>query len=150
MGNVSQSFLWYARYNFEYLTLNKKRQAIQTHHSTLELLFWACCFVVFFYIFSRILTNRQALKSKIFLFELRNSNLCNKKEQICAVHSMDCFPCLCLYLNNYQIVLFFLIKGLQGKGGGHFFNSSLPLPPASQTLRHWPGDYCWELTSAHS
>ena len=25
---------------------------------------------------------------------------------------------------------------IAGKGGGHFFNSSLPLPPASQTLRH--------------
>ena len=25
------------------------------------------------------------------------------------------------------------------EGGGHFFNSSLPLPPASQTLRHWAG-----------
>ena len=23
-----------------------------------------------------------------------------------------------------------------GEGGGHFINSSLPLPPASQTLRH--------------
>ena len=23
-----------------------------------------------------------------------------------------------------------------GEGGGHFFNSSLPLPPASQTIRH--------------
>ena len=37
-----------------------------------------------------------------------------------------------------------------GEGGGHFFNSSLPLPPASQTLRHQLGDYCGELTSAHS
>ena len=37
-----------------------------------------------------------------------------------------------------------------GEGGGHFFNSSLPLPPASQTLRHQPGDYCRELTSTHS
>ena len=37
-----------------------------------------------------------------------------------------------------------------GEGRGHFFNSSLPLPPASQTLRHQPGDYCRELTSAHS
>ena len=36
-----------------------------------------------------------------------------------------------------------------GEGRGHFFNSSLPLPPASQTLRHYPGDYCRELTSAH-
>ena len=37
-----------------------------------------------------------------------------------------------------------------GEGGGHFFNASLPLPPASQTLRHQPGDYCRELNSAHS
>ena len=36
------------------------------------------------------------------------------------------------------------------EGGEHFFNSSLPLPPASQTLRHQPGDYRRELTSAHS
>ena len=34
--------------------------------------------------------------------------------------------------------------------GGHFSDSLLPLPPASQTLRHQPGDYCRELTSAHS
>ena len=33
-----------------------------------------------------------------------------------------------------------------GEGGGHFFNSSLPLPPASQTLRH-PGDFCREQDS---
>ena len=37
-----------------------------------------------------------------------------------------------------------------GEGGGHFFISSLPLPPASQTLRYWPSDYCRELISAHS
>ena len=37
-----------------------------------------------------------------------------------------------------------------GEGGGLFFNSSLPLTPASRTLRHEPGDYCRELTSAHS
>ena len=36
------------------------------------------------------------------------------------------------------------------KGGGYFFNSSLALPLASQTLRHWPGSYCREVTSAHS
>ena len=33
--------------------------------------------------------------------------------------------------------------------GRTFFNSSLPLPPTSQTPRHQPGDYCRELTSAH-
>ena len=37
-----------------------------------------------------------------------------------------------------------------GEGGGHFINSSLPLPPASQALRHQPGNYCRKLTSAHS
>ena len=42
------------------------------------------------------------------------------------------------------------ITGLQGKGEGHFFNSSLPLPPALQTFRRQPGNYCRELTSAHS
>ena len=30
----------------------------------------------------------------------------------------------------------FTNHGTAGEGGGHFFNSSLPLPPASQTLRH--------------
>ena len=39
--------------------------------------------------------------------------------------------------------------GLQGKGKGIFFNSSLPLPPALQTLRHQPGDYFRQLTSAY-
>ena len=41
--------------------------------------------------------------------------------------------------------------GLQGKGGGGpFLNSSLPLPPTSQPLRHQPRYYCRQLTSAHS
>ena len=34
-----------------------------------------------------------------------------------------------------------------GEGREHFLNSSLPLPPALQILRHYPGDYCRELTS---
>ena len=37
-----------------------------------------------------------------------------------------------------------------GEGGGHFFNSSVPLPPASPALRHRPGIYCGGLTSTHS
>ena len=36
------------------------------------------------------------------------------------------------------------------EGGGHFFNSSILLPPASETLRHQLGNYYRELTSAHS
>ena len=43
----------------------------------------------------------------------------------------------------------FTIRETAGEGGGYLFNSSLPLPLASQTLRHYPGDYCRELTSAH-
>ena len=35
-----------------------------------------------------------------------------------------------------------------GESGGHFFKSSLSLPPASQALRHQPGYCCRELTSA--
>ena len=38
------------------------------------------------------------------------------------------------------------ITGLQGKGEGHSINSSLPLPPASQAIRQWPGNYCGELS----
>ena len=37
-----------------------------------------------------------------------------------------------------------------GEGRGHFCNSSVPLPPASQTLRYKSGDYWRELPSAHS
>ena len=48
--------------------------------------------------------------------------------------------------SNYDYHLFFFYLGFlsrpftnhrtAGEGGGHFFNSSLPLPPTSQTLRH--------------
>ena len=67
------------------------------------------------------------------------------------------------FLNTYQryiyIYIFFYLGFLPRpftnhrtarEGGGYSFNSSLPLPPASQTLRHSPGDYCRELTSARS
>ena len=41
-------------------------------------------------------------------------------------------------------------EGGGGGGGGYLLISFLPLPPASQSLRHQLG-YCWrELTSAHS
>ena len=42
----------------------------------------------------------------------------------------------------------FAIHGTAGEGRGYLFNPSLPLPPASQILRL--GNYCRELTSAHS
>ena len=39
----------------------------------------------------------------------------------------------------------FTIHKRAGEEGGYFFNSSLPLPPVSQTCRHWPDNYCREL-----
>ena len=33
---------------------------------------------------------------------------------------------------------------------GYFFKSSLPLPPTSQTLRHWRGNHCGDPTYAYS
>ena len=44
----------------------------------------------------------------------------------------------------------FTIHRTAGEEGGYLFNSSLPLPPTSQTLRHCLGNYCRELTSVHS
>ena len=43
----------------------------------------------------------------------------------------------------------FKIHRTAGEGGGYLVNSSLPLPPTSQTLRFWRCGYCRELTSAH-
>lgn len=44
----------------------------------------------------------------------------------------------------------FIIHGTAGEEGEHLFNSFLPLLPASQTLRHYLGNYCRELNFAHS
>ena len=44
----------------------------------------------------------------------------------------------------------FIIHRTAGEGGVYFFNSSLPVLPVSQTLRHYPCDYCRVLTVAQS
>ena len=44
----------------------------------------------------------------------------------------------------------FTIHRTAGQWKIYLFNSSVPLSPASQTLRHQPGSYCREHTSAHS
>ena len=64
------------------------------------------------------------------------------------------------FSTNFTSIFFFFLSGFSftnihdsqdsRRGGGYLFNSSLPLLPASQTPRHWPGDYCTELTCAHS
>ena len=44
----------------------------------------------------------------------------------------------------------FTIHRTAGEGGGYLLITFLPLPPAPQTLRHYLGCCCRELTSAHS
>ena len=75
--------------------------------------------------------------------------------------------CYCCFFNFQAVVIFtnifvvfffflgflsqtFMIHRATREGGGYLFNSFLSVPPASQTLRHQQGDYCRELTSAHS
>ena len=56
-----------------------------------------------------------------------------------------------LFFSNWDFCFTNIHKSQGCKGrGGHSINSSLPLPPASQTLRHQLGYYCRELTSARS
>ena len=84
----------------------------------------------------------------------------------CCIESL--YIDIILKRNKITILSQFLVKNLKlffwggflsrtftnhrttGEGEGYFINSSLPLPPTSQTLRHYPGNYCRELTSAHS
>ena len=72
-----------------------------------------------------------------------------------VLHSMQktviCFAFLFFFFFFYQrfVSRLFTNHRTAGEGGGYFFNSSLPLRPASQTLTHQSGDYCRELISAH-
>ena len=59
-----------------------------------------------------------------------------------------CFFCFLFYLSF--LLRTFTNHRTVGEGGRYFFNSSLPLSPASQTLRNQPDDYCRGLTSAHN
>ena len=46
-------------------------------------------------------------------------------------HETDLF-----LLSGFFVLQTFTNDRTTGEGGGHFFDSSLPLPSASQTLRH--------------
>ena len=59
------------------------------------------------------------------------------------------FHRFCFFLSGF-VSQTFMNHRTARKGGGHSINSSLPLPTASQTLRHQQGDYCRELTSENS
>ena len=53
------------------------------------------------------------------------------------------------FLSSFSFTRF-KIHRTAGERRDYLFDSSLLLPPVSQTLRHYPGNYCKELPSAHS
>ena len=61
-----------------------------------------------------------------------------------------CCYCYCFFFYLGFLSRIFTDHRTAVERGGHSINSSLPLLPASKTLRHQPGDYCRELTSPHS
>ena len=57
------------------------------------------------------------------------------------------------FTGKFVLVFFlqtFSIHRTAEEGERYLFNPSLPLPLATQTLRHYPDDYSGEVTSAHS
>ena len=95
----------------------------------------------------------RKMKSKFTL--QGNKRLYPSESNACKLYTMQNYI---IYPHLEQQIVFsmgflspaFTIHRTVGQGGGYFFNSSLPLPPASQTLRHQPSNYCRELTSTHS
>ena len=102
-----------------------------------------------------LLDTKETLK-ELFKFceTTRNSSILfdSRKQNIAmlflsaAVLILNACP---FFLSGFSFTNIHYLQDSRGRGG-YLFNSSLPLPPASQTLRYQPGDYCRELTSAHS
>ena len=89
--------------------------------------------------FLQVLSALQSRRCNIYslkLKSLRNLNV--------SIH----LRCILFYLGFLSRT--FTIYRTAGEGGGSFYDSCLPLPPASQTLRHQPSNYCRGLTSTHS
>ena len=79
---------------------------------------------------------------------------CCRKELNLAFYSFE--NCKIFFTTKHGGGIFFSISFFSrtwaihraaGERGSYLFNSSLPLPPAAQILRHYPGDYCRELGS---
>ena len=66
------------------------------------------------------------------------------------IHSSNCAYGATLFFLSGYLLRTFMIHRTAGEGEGYLFNTSLQLPPASQTLRHQLDDYCRELNSTHS
>ena len=120
-------------------------------------MFFHCHYVGYFSFILNIQPNIQSLKSIKFSPRYLLLGISFSKSipslKLCLISEQTCKR------REFHVNFFFYLDFLSriftnhrsaGEGGRHFFNYSLPLPPASQTLRHKPGDYCRELTSSHS
>ena len=120
--------------------------------------YYQVLFIIFFHIFA------LAIKLQVFQWSDRLPETCLQWIMVISNIKYDFFVRILWFFRLkdllIHVVVFFFYLGFllrtftnhrtAEEGGGHFFNSSLPLPLASQTRRHWPGDCCRELTSAHS
>ena len=96
--------------------------------------------------------NKKNLKNGELNTEIVSAILNTKTLKM--IIDVQVFFCFCCFLFFFFYMAFlsqtFMMYRTAGEGGGYLFNSSLPLPPTSQTLRHQLGDYCREFTFAHS
>ena len=96
--------------------------------------------------------NRMRAHSFLQMLPALQSRRCNRScLPLKSLRNLDVsihLRCIFFYLGFLSRT--FTIYRIAGKGGGSFYDSCLPLPPASQTLRHQPSSYCRELTSALS
>ena len=122
---------------------------IQTYDSTIS----GYCCIGFIY----VMLKSKSLLDYTNLFSPENYGKNDKirmKKRFCVI------SCKCRKFEKLKVSYIFFYLGFLSQtstnhrtvreGRGHFFKSSLPLSPASQTLRHQPGNYCRELTSTHS
>ena len=76
--------------------------------------------------------SQVAQHHKIFLKDFRNQ----ASQQRCQSHQLVIHSDIVFFFLSGFLSRTFTIHRTAGEGGGYLFNSSLPLPPASQTLRH--------------
>ena len=87
-------------------------------------------------------------KSQNCQLKLKFGNQTNLNMQNFMVE-LFCCCCCCFFFYPEFLSQPLMNHRTAGEGEGRFFNLSLPLPPALETLRHQPENYCRELTSAH-
>ena len=89
--------------------------------------------------FLQVLSALQSRRCNIYSLKLKGLRNLNV-----SIH----LRCILFYLGFLSRT--YTIYRTAGEGGASFYNSCLPLQPASQTLRHQPSNYFRGLTSTHS